>query len=614
MSDEEKILELLSLHHSTDGLNVAGLQHLAAHSEVQTVSTGDVLHEAGEAATSLLLILRGQLKLVSENAEENEAAAHLLRRDDQFGLLSLLAEQSIPYRVIADEDSTLLQISAENIPDLFQKLPLWRRNLMKSLGHKIRGQIMKNRPRTQTRIVAIFHTSEKTRSITNLIADQLNALDEKIAILTDDIESQKQGPATLISIIDERGALLPIEELRRMVVELKDYDRVFLDAMQSHAEPQLSLLRSSCDRLLWLVTPEKAEVTERLLSGQHIDTPELSKKQRWIWILEPDQSVAPFVSGLSEIVGRDFKLPFSQTAVTIAGRQRQGLHRIIHDLRNIRLGLAMGGGAARGMAHLGVLQALDAAGLVVDEISGTSVGAMVGCMYAAGMSPELTAGYFARDLTPSRLESALPKGEDLYLVRKYRSNEWDGMLRNYLEDWQFEQLVTPMNTVTVDLISASQVVRTGGDVVNAILESINLPGLSVPICRDGMALVDGGILNVLPADVLVNAGADYVIGVNVSSQLTPEFAGNRPDTPTEKMKAPNAFDTAVRMLMVQQKNMRKIGSQPADFTIAPDVSGFELSDFQHAVELAEIGRISAEENLSQLKKELESLDACLTLD
>jgi predicted acylesterase/phospholipase RssA len=234
-------------------------------------------------------------------------------------------------------------------------------------------------------------------------------------------------------------------------------------------------------------------------------------------------------------------------------------------------------------------------------------------MYAAGMSPELTAGYFARDLTPSRLESALPKGEDLYLVRKYRSNEWDGMLRNYLEYWQFEQLVTPMNTVTVDLISASQVVRTGGDVVNAILESINLPGLSVPICRDGMALVDGGILNVLPADVLVNAGADYVIGVNVSAQLIPEFAGNRPDTPTEKMKAPNAFDTAVRMLMVQQKNMRKIGSQPADFTIAPDVSGFELSDFQHAVELAEIGRISAEENLSQLKTELESLDACLTL-
>jgi NTE family protein len=364
---------------------------------------------------------------------------------------------------------------------------------------------------------------------------------------------------------------------------------------------------------LWLVTPDHFEPTKRLVGKQHVETPELSKKQRWIWVLEPDQPVAPFISGLSEFVDRDFKLPFSQTNVAAAARQRQGLHRIIHDLRDIRIGLAMGGGAARRMAHLGVLQALDAAGLVIDEISGTSVGAMVGCMYASGMSPELTAEYFARDLTPSRFELALPKGKDLYLVRKYRRNEWDGMLRKYLQDSQFEQLVTPMNTVTVDLVSASQVVRTGGDVVNAILESINLPGLSVPICRDGMALVDGGVLNVLPADVLVNAGADYVIGVNVSAQMIPEFAGNRPDTPTKKMKTPNAFETGVRMLMVQQKNISKIGAQPADFTITPDVSDIDLSDFQHSVEIAEVGKVAAEVSLSELKTELESLDACLTL-
>jgi predicted acylesterase/phospholipase RssA len=93
--------------------------------------------------------------------------------------------------------------------------------------------------------------------------------------------------------------------------------------------------------------------------------------------------------------------------------------------------------------------------------------------------------------------------------------------------------------VTVDLVTGKPVDRDRGDAVHAILESINLPVLSAPICRHGQALVDGGLVNNIPADVLVSRGCNFVIAVSVTAKMEHEFARNRPDTPSEKMRSPS---------------------------------------------------------------------------
>ena len=93
------------------------------------------------------------------------------------------------------------------------------------------------------------------------------------------------------------------------------------------------------------------------------------------------------------------------------------------------------------------------------------------------------------------------------------------MLRSHLSNWTLEQLIIPFTSVTADLVTAEQVHRSHGDAANAILESINLPGVSQPICRDGMAAVDGGILNNVPADVLVNQGATFIVAVDVAAKI-----------------------------------------------------------------------------------------------
>jgi predicted acylesterase/phospholipase RssA len=162
--------------------------------------------------------------------------------------------------------------------------------------------------------------------------------------------------------------------------------------------------------------------------------------------------------------------------------------------------------------------------------------------------------------------------------------------------------------VTVDLVSAEPVIRREGDACHALLESINLPGIARPICRDGQALVDGGVLNVVPANVLVNQGANLVVSSDVSARIAFEFAGIRPDTPTAKMHRPSGTAALIRTRTVQDRNIRAIGGGAADIVIEPDVSTVELTDFKNAAKIAKLGRDAAEEALPELRRVLHEMD------
>ena len=185
------------------------------------------------------------------------------------------------------------------------------------------------------------------------------------------------------------------------------------------------------------------------------------------------------------------------------------------------------------------------------------------------------------------------------------------MLRKYLLDSRLEQLPLPCTTITADLVSAKLVERTSGDAVHSILESINLPVLSVPICRDGMLLVDGGLLNNLPADVLIKQGCNFVIGIDVSAIIEHRVGNNFPDTPTQQMKSPNSITTMLRSLNVQAHNMSTLGGASADVIIAPDVSGFDSSAFTRTPEMAAIGYQATQEALPQIFDILNNLDSGL---
>jgi predicted acylesterase/phospholipase RssA len=197
------------------------------------------------------------------------------------------------------------------------------------------------------------------------------------------------------------------------------------------------------------------------------------------------------------------------------------------------------------------------------------------------------------------------------LLFKYRTGQFDPMLRQYLKSARLEQLFVPMHTITVDLISGKDVVRSRGDAVHGIVESINLPLLSSPINRDGESLVDGGLINNVPANVLAARGCNFVIAVSVTAKMESEFARNRPDTPASRMRRASTIQTLLRSFLVQSHNVNSIGVQTADFIIEPDVTCFELSAFGRAAELAEAGDRATQEAVPQLKALLHRVDPLL---
>jgi len=290
------------------------------------------------------------------------------------------------------------------------------------------------------------------------------------------------------------------------------------------------------------------------------------------------------------------------------GVNRRGLDRLVHWLRGIKVGVALGGGAARGMAHLGVLRTLEREGIPIDAIAGTSAGAMTGILYGAGFDPDFITDSFVEDLEPGWFFRSIPSGKYWYLMYNYRRGRFGPMLRKYLHDWRLEQLSIPCSAISVDLVRGEAVVRRDGDAVDAILDSINLPVLAQPILRPGQALIDGGFLNNVPADVLVSHGCNLVIAVDVMARIQPEFGRIRPDSNIDEAAAPGVMPTLMRTLAVQSASVSSVGAQPADVRIEPDTRKFGMASFTRAHQLSEVGAQAATRQLPEIRRLLTALD------
>lgn len=176
-----------------------------------------------------------------------------------------------------------------------------------------------------------------------------------------------------------------------------------------------------------------------------------------------------------------------------------------------RLGLALGGGAARGLAHIGVLQALNESGLRISAIAGTSAGAIIGALYAGGLTPHQLA-QLAQHTTWAHLVRLTVPRRGLVDTRKL-----EDFINSLLRGKTFAQLDIPFACVATDLVSGEEVILREGNVAAAVRASASVPGIMVPVVRDGRLLVDGGVVNNVPVSVTRQLGADVVVAVDVNA-------------------------------------------------------------------------------------------------
>ncbi len=177
-----------------------------------------------------------------------------------------------------------------------------------------------------------------------------------------------------------------------------------------------------------------------------------------------------------------------------------------------RIGLALGSGSARGWAHIGVIEALSEAGIQIDYVAGTSVGAVVGAVYASGKisSFEDIVLRFDWKKIVSFLDIIFPRSGLI------DGNRIADFVRTYVEEKNIEDIPLPFRAVSADLATGKEVVFQEGDIIEAVRASISIPGIFTPVRKDGMILVDGGLVNPVPVSVVREMGADYVIAVDLN--------------------------------------------------------------------------------------------------
>ena len=592
------------------GLNPAEVRYVADAVREAHYTAGQVICRQDETGASMFIVARGRIKLAVEEEDGQYQLLDYLGRGEHFGEMALLTESPRHSTASAVTDSELLELDRPHFEQLLSNVPGFAANLSRRLGFRLRWETGRRRRRQRPAAIALVNSTHWTRGLARPLAVALVASGDSVEVITDRPQVWPTGGEYLIERIPaELEAEARVAAVRKRLNQVMEHhDRVIVEVSQTGLERELPALVSPCEEIWWLVEwsywDRIRDNLKRFLAAE----PKLAERTRIVWVLHHRERFPPVESRDWGLAGRDLQIVLDEGTAEASRDQREGITRIVRHLQGIQVGVALGGGAARGMAHLGVLRALESEGIFFDSIAGTSSGALMGLAYAGGWEPGEALDEFAQALTPHRFIRALPGGSLWYMWTMFRLRAWDRMLRAYLGEATLEQLRIPFYTVTADLVTGKQVVRDSGDAIHAVLESINIPIVARPILRDGMVLVDGGILNNLPAEVLIARGADLVVGVDVVNRLSQQFAGNTPTTPTERMKRPGLIETVLRINEVQDYGATESRTGGVDLMITPDTSAFEYADFSRAHQLADAGQRAAEEAMPQLKQLLADVE------
>jgi len=265
-----------------------------------------------------------------------------------------------------------------------------------------------------------------------------------------------------------------------------------------------------------------------------------------------------------------------------------------------KVGIALGGGAALGLAHIGVLKLLQEEAIPIDVVAGTSIGAIIGACFSKdgeiSKVEEVTLKTGWRDiarLLDPRLR-ALSKG----LIRGQRIED---LLQSLIGNIKFKDMKIPFAAVSTDVNTGQEVVITSGSVIEAVRASISLPGIFVPVMLNNRCLVDGGLTSPVPTKVPRSMGAKFIIAVNVISdpQKGKRAALTKAST---RVESPNIFRTLLQSMLIMEYEILKQGIMNADAIINPFVSFIEPYEFHRGDEAIQAGYRAAKDALPRLKK------------
>ena len=532
----------------------SGLKRLLGEANWFCLPGGMLLQRDGENSRALFLVVTGSLGVFVEDERGNRKLVAHIPAGETVGEMSLISGEAHSAQLVALRDSELLRVSPEAFNGLIARYPRVMLNLMrvmvKRLQNTTRGGDTKARPKT----FAIIPLQEglDAEPIAHRLSAALSDMGSHSAVLDSSASDQSAEWFTNFEA---------------------DHDVVFYrgDAPDS-AWTHLCLRQA--DRIFLLAR------SDRPLPLRPLDMPAFKERATGLpqlLLLHPENQT----HDLPEHFALRSGLFESHHHIRVGNTN--DIRRVARFVAGRAVGLVLAGGGARGFAHIGVLKALYEAGVPIDHLGGTSMGAIV----AAGVAME----WSIEELT-ERLREAFVKSNPLDdytfpLIALVRGRKVSRLLQNGFGDIRIEEMPKPFFCVSSDLTTGRIHTHRGGPLWRALRASVALPGILPPVTFHGHLLVDGGVMNNLPVDVMAEQSSGPIIASDVTGELdlkaTDDQYGERPFwwLIREGMRgSPSIVSILMRSGTVGSEAQRRVVREQADYLFEPPLKDVGLRDWK----------------------------------
>ncbi|XP_067431464.1 patatin-like phospholipase domain-containing protein 7a isoform X2 [Thunnus thynnus] len=596
------------------------------------VEAGRAVYRQGEKSDSTFIVLSGRLRSVIMKEDGKKELIGEYGRGDLIGVVEALTHQNRATTVHAVRDSELAKLPEGALTSIKRKFPQVVTRLIHLLGQKILQQV--NGPLT-ARSLALHTPGSKWdagNQASNLSTVTVLPVSEEVPLtaftlelqhaliaigptllLTSDIIKQRLGAAALDSVHEYRLSswLGQQEDLHRIVLYQTDYTLT--------PWTQRCIRQADCIIIVGLGEQDPAVgELERMLEGSAVraqkqlvllhreDGPPPKGTVDWLnmrsWISRHLHLSCPrrvfskrSLPKLLELYQRVFEKPADR---------HSDFSRLARVLTGNAIALILGGGGARGCSQVGIMRALCEAGIPVDLIGGTSIGSLMGALYAEDRSHSrmrMRAKEWAMEMT-----SVFKKVLDLTypVTSMFSGAAFNSSISNVFKGKQIEDLRIPYFNITTDITASAMRVHTDGSLWRYVRASMSLSGYLPPLCdpKDGHLLMDGGYINNLPADVARSMGAKVVIAIDVGSRDETNLTNygdslsgwwllwKRLNPLAEKVKVLNMAEIQTRLAYVCcVRQLESVKNSDYCEYIRPPIDRYRTLEFGKFDEIAEVG-------------------------
>ena len=562
------------------------IDHFINQLEWTQLQSGDCLYQQNEVGDCMHIIISGRLKVIKQT-EKGKITLGEISSGECVGEMSLLSDAPRSASIYAIRNSVVVKITKEQFETLCIDQPQLLRQISKTVIQRLTNKDRLRKKPAQVKNIALLPVS-KDIDMDAFLQHIKQSLQQygKVLLLNEANINEHLAEAGI-----EDFTTKPSDDIKfNRWLEKKEQETDFILYQGNYSNDywtQASIRQA--DKII-LVSDfydyEKTEVEKQLLDG----TKKLSYVSKSLVLLHPNGDNPP------KGTARHLDIRDVDRHHHVRWDHPTDFQRLSRFLIGKAVGLVLGGGGAKGFAHIGVIKRMKEAGIPIDFIGGTSIGAIIAAGVAMDMTPEAihqqarTAFVIEKPLT----DVTIP------LVSYYSGLKLNKMLRKNLGEGTIEDQWVNFFCVSSNLSKACANIHQRGTFWRAVRASLSIPGALPPVVLDGDLLVDGALMNNLPIDIMADMGVGKIVGVDLSEEK--QHTLNYEEMPTsfqllknkfsfrkKRLKVPSLMTIISKSIVLASYEKANAVESMADWFIKPPVQGFKMLDFTNFDKIAELG-------------------------